>query len=248
MWSGGATTTNTAQALTLFVTNIPRDVGLESITQIFADDPGVVNIRPVAGTGQKRMVFVDYSSIQAATMGLRTHQDQKFRATDASGLKIDFDKDKRTKRNWALDRPQHSNIAAFNKFVGTGRTHAKGIFKRKTHRTREREAFQHERAEERAKLSKERLQKQLSGASAKKAKKTPLPSVKMIEETPGVVSSAEQERELAKQGTNEVTSGPRLVTYDSSDDSDEEAEDSEAEDSDDGNSELESSESEGREQ
>ncbi|CAE8592732.1 unnamed protein product, partial [Polarella glacialis] len=57
--------------------------------------------RPV-GHKSRRMVFVDYDTIECATKGMLAHQGFKWEDVD-EGLKIDYDKDARSKRNTAMD-------------------------------------------------------------------------------------------------------------------------------------------------
>jgi hypothetical protein len=39
MWSGGTSTTNTKQALTIYVTNIPGNITLAQVSALFSKDP-----------------------------------------------------------------------------------------------------------------------------------------------------------------------------------------------------------------
>merc|ERR1712157_197209 len=65
-------------------------------------DAGFLQCRPVGHKNSRRMVFVDYDAIEHATKGLMAHQGHKWDDVD-EGLKIDYDKDARSKRNTAID-------------------------------------------------------------------------------------------------------------------------------------------------
>ncbi|CAE8586345.1 unnamed protein product, partial [Polarella glacialis] len=104
MWTGGSTTTSTERSLTLFVTNIPGSASLDDMQTIFQNDAGFCMLRAVGG-GTRKMVFVDYGSEVHATQAMRKHQGLKLDPEEPSeGLKIDFDKDARSKRSRAMEK------------------------------------------------------------------------------------------------------------------------------------------------
>merc|ERR1719272_1346772 len=51
------------------------------------------------------MVFIDYDTIEHATRGIQAHQNHKWEDGDV-GLKIDYDKDARSKRSAAVDEAE----------------------------------------------------------------------------------------------------------------------------------------------
>lgn len=111
--AGHGKRTYTAPAYTLFVVGVPDAEGSDSVEAVFRMDPGFMQCRPVGHKRSRRMCFIDYSSIEDATRGMRMHQGQKFEPADA-GLSIDFDHDARQKRNTALDE------GIFEKFFPCG--------------------------------------------------------------------------------------------------------------------------------
>mmetsp|Transcript_42380 Transcript_42380/g.111634 ORF Transcript_42380/g.111634 Transcript_42380/m.111634 type:complete len:340 (+) Transcript_42380:29-1048(+) len=98
----GNTITQTEQALTLYVSSIPEGVSFEALEGLFKDDVGFLSARPV-GTTKRRLAFIDFETIRDATLSMRMHQGYKFPGTKA-GIRIDYDKDKRQKRNAAIER------------------------------------------------------------------------------------------------------------------------------------------------
>eukprot|EP00928_Gymnodinium_smaydae_P049734 TRINITY_DN3339_c1_g3_i2.p1 TRINITY_DN3339_c1_g3~~TRINITY_DN3339_c1_g3_i2.p1 ORF type:complete len:321 (-),score=98.44 TRINITY_DN3339_c1_g3_i2:18-980(-) len=111
--AGNGKRTYTTPSYTLFVTHIPDAEGSAAVERVFENDRGFLQCRPVGHKQRRRMVFVDYDSIEAATRGMRLHQGRKF-APEDEGLRIDFDKDARQKRNIALDQGR------FEKFFPIG--------------------------------------------------------------------------------------------------------------------------------
>lgn len=110
--AGNGKRTYTKPSYTLFVTCIPDAESSDSVAKVFENDLGYLQCRPV-GHKSRRMVFVDYGSIDHATLGMQAHQGFKWEDVDV-GLKIDYDKDARSKRNTALDE------GLFEKFWAIG--------------------------------------------------------------------------------------------------------------------------------
>ena len=99
--AGNGQRTYTKPSYTLYVTGIPDAESSDAVQSVFEYDEGFLQCRPV-GHKSKRMVFVDYDSIEHATRALKAHQGWKWEPVD-EGLKIDYDQDARNKRNTALD-------------------------------------------------------------------------------------------------------------------------------------------------
>jgi len=110
--AGNGQRTYTKPSYTLFVTGIPDAESSDSVASVFEFDAGFLQCRPV-GHKSKRMVFVDYDTIEHATKALQAHQGWKWEPID-EGLKIDYDQDARCKRNTALD------LGLYEKFYAIG--------------------------------------------------------------------------------------------------------------------------------
>ncbi|CAK9118687.1 unnamed protein product [Durusdinium trenchii] len=110
--AGQGQRTYTKPSYTLFVTGIPDAESSDSVQSVFEYDDGFLQCRPV-GHKSRRMVFVDYDTIEHATKALRAHQGWKWEPVD-EGLKIDYDQDARRKRNCALD------LGLYEKFWAIG--------------------------------------------------------------------------------------------------------------------------------
>lgn len=110
--AGNGQRTYTKPSYTLFVTGIPDAESSDAVQSVFEYDEGYLQCRPV-GHKSKRMVFVDYDSIEHATKALQAHQGWKWEPVD-EGLKIDYDQDARSKRNTALD------MGLYEKFYAIG--------------------------------------------------------------------------------------------------------------------------------
>jgi len=100
--AGDGKRTYTSPTYTLFVTGIPDAESSDAVQFVFERDVGFMQSRPIGHKRGRRMVFVDYDSIENATKGLQAHQGHFWEEMD-EGLKIDYDKDARSKRNTALD-------------------------------------------------------------------------------------------------------------------------------------------------
>mmetsp|Transcript_11543 Transcript_11543/g.21853 ORF Transcript_11543/g.21853 Transcript_11543/m.21853 type:complete len:230 (+) Transcript_11543:58-747(+) len=100
--AGNGQRTYTKPSYTLFVTGIPDAESSDAVEAVFSLDRGFLQCRPV-GHKARRMVFVDYDSIEQATQAMQSHQGFKWEDVD-EGLKIDYDQDARCKRNTALDQ------------------------------------------------------------------------------------------------------------------------------------------------
>ena len=110
--AGNGQRTYTKPSYTLFVTGIPDAESSDAVASVFEFDAGFLQCRPV-GHKSKRMVFVDYDTIEHATKALQAHQGWKWEPID-EGLKIDYDQDARCKRNTALD------LGLYEKFYAIG--------------------------------------------------------------------------------------------------------------------------------
>ncbi len=110
--AGNGQRTYTKPSYTLFVTGIPDAESSDAVQSVFEYDQGFLQCRPV-GHKSKRMVFVDYDTIEHATKALQAHQGWKWEPVD-EGLKIDYDQDARCKRNTALD------LGLYEKFYAIG--------------------------------------------------------------------------------------------------------------------------------
>lgn len=110
--AGNGQRTYTKPSYTLYVTGIPDAESSDAVQSVFEFDEGFLQCRPV-GHKSKRMVFVDYDSIEHATRALQAHQGWKWEPVD-EGLKIDYDQDARNKRNTALD------LGLYEKFYAIG--------------------------------------------------------------------------------------------------------------------------------
>ena len=107
IWVGKGVT-RTKPSTTLFVTNVPGDVSMLRVEALFKPHNGFVAFRTV-----RRMCFVDFDSIHAATASMRLVQGHRFSEAvggahrdrpaafkrEAEGLVIDYDKDSVDKRN-----------------------------------------------------------------------------------------------------------------------------------------------------
>merc|ERR1712087_914919 len=83
--------------------------GSDAVQRVFQNDPGYIQCRPIGHKKARRMVFVDYATIEQATKGLIAHQGHKWEDVD-SGLKIDYDQDARTKRNIAVEEGNYEKF------------------------------------------------------------------------------------------------------------------------------------------
>mmetsp|Transcript_70804 Transcript_70804/g.207466 ORF Transcript_70804/g.207466 Transcript_70804/m.207466 type:complete len:282 (-) Transcript_70804:76-921(-) len=101
--AGNGRRTYTKPSFTLFVVGIPDAESSDAVARVFDADRGFLQCRPVGHKQTRRMVFVDYDSIENATAAMQAHQGHKWEDVDA-GLKIDYDQDARSKRNTALDQ------------------------------------------------------------------------------------------------------------------------------------------------
>lgn len=107
--AGNGKRTYTRPSYTLFVTGIPDAEGSDAVEKIFMNDAGYIQCRPVGHKKARRMIFVDYATIEQATKGLQAHQGHKWEPVD-SGLKIDYDQDARTKRNIAVEEGNYEKF------------------------------------------------------------------------------------------------------------------------------------------
>jgi RNA recognition motif-containing protein len=78
--------TKTAQNNTLFVTNIPSNVKMAQVSDLFKASDGFLRVRPV-----HHLAFVDFDTIAHANAAMRRFQDHKFPGAQ-QGLQIDYDK------------------------------------------------------------------------------------------------------------------------------------------------------------
>lgn len=100
--AGNGKRTYTKPSYTLFVVGIPEAESSDAVQRVFERDRGYLQCRPVGHKFTRRMVFVDYGTIDDAQMAMRMHQGHKWHEVD-EGLKIDYDHDARSKRNTAMD-------------------------------------------------------------------------------------------------------------------------------------------------
>eukprot|EP00929_Paragymnodinium_shiwhaense_P112998 TRINITY_DN81269_c0_g1_i1.p1 TRINITY_DN81269_c0_g1~~TRINITY_DN81269_c0_g1_i1.p1 ORF type:complete len:265 (+),score=78.30 TRINITY_DN81269_c0_g1_i1:80-874(+) len=126
--AGQGKRTYTTPSYTLFVNGIPDAEGSAAVQEVFENDPGFLQCRPVGHKRNRRMCFIDYGSIEDATRGLRAHQGHKWDPID-KGLKIDFDHDARQKRNVALDSGHYEPFFATRERVAPEEDEGE-IFKR----------------------------------------------------------------------------------------------------------------------
>lgn len=66
---------------------IPDAESSDAVQSVFEFDEGFLQCRPV-GHKSKRMVFVDYDSIEHATRALQAHQGWKWEPVDEGGMKM----------------------------------------------------------------------------------------------------------------------------------------------------------------
>jgi len=107
--AGQGKRTYTKPSYTLFVVGIPDAESSDSVAAVFERDRGYLQCRPVGHKTSRRMVFVDYDTIEAATKAMQAHQGHKWEDVD-DGLKIDYDHDARCKRNTALDEGRYERF------------------------------------------------------------------------------------------------------------------------------------------
>ena len=78
---------------------------MKAVADLFEKEPGFLAFRTV-----RRMVFVDFNTAQSATLAMRKHQNTRLRPSDARGIAIDFDKDKREKRNRNFEQVNRTHL------------------------------------------------------------------------------------------------------------------------------------------
>jgi hypothetical protein len=97
-WSGSGQT-RTAPSCTLYCAPLPPSVPVEAVRGLFSSSSDFLSFRTVRG-----MVFIDFTSEAGALAAMRRHQGALACPPSFPGLALDFDKDKREKRNSAYER------------------------------------------------------------------------------------------------------------------------------------------------
>mmetsp|Transcript_6419 Transcript_6419/g.10504 ORF Transcript_6419/g.10504 Transcript_6419/m.10504 type:complete len:138 (+) Transcript_6419:903-1316(+) len=86
---------------TLYISGLPKDVTERELGILFRFCPGFLSVRLVTKSEGKPICFADFSDTNTSTMALQTLQDFKMDMRDATGIRIEYDRGKDSRRSRA---------------------------------------------------------------------------------------------------------------------------------------------------